>query len=535
MDRAQLAGRGWPCPTADQMRRIDAHAIQQCGLPGRVLMESAGRAVAAAVRLRFPDVRRPLVACGGGNNGGDGYVVARTLRDWDARVAPVVVTLADPERHSEEARANLDLLRGAEIEVVSRPTPGRLRELREASDLVIDAVLGVGITRSVEGELARVFESLRGGVPVVAVDLPSGLSSDTGEPLGAWLPADLVVTLGFPKLGLALAPLEAEILVADLGLPRASLEASGVGQFLPGDAAARRLLPVRPLVAHKGSFGHLLVVAGSRGKTGAACLAAAGALRAGAGLVTVAAPRELHGIYEEKLTEAMTLPAEDTGTGAFASIAAKTLLRESESREALVVGPGIGVHPDTVSAVRGLLDELRLPCVVDADGLNAFAGAPEGLRGAGPRVLTPHPGELARLLSCQTREVGRDRVAAARELASRAAAIVVLKGARSLVVGPDGDLSINPTGGPALATGGTGDVLAGVIGALLAGGLAPFEGAVLGVYLHGMCGAPPLAPASAVGSVAGEVADRIPLAWQALEGSESRAEEPLGDLLRRFP
>ncbi|NRA01448.1 MAG: NAD(P)H-hydrate dehydratase [Myxococcales bacterium] len=535
MDRALLAERGWPCPTADQMRRIDAHAIRECGLPGRLLMESAGRAVAVAVRLRFPEVRRPLVVCGGGNNGGDGYVVARTLRDWDARVAPIVVTLAEPGRHSEEARANLALLERAGIEVVSRPTPDRLRELRSASDLVIDAILGVGLTRRVEGELAQALEALRGGPPIVAVDLPSGLSSDTGEPLGAWLPPDLVVTLGFPKLGLALAPLEAEVLVADLGFPRASLEASGVRQFLLDEAAAGRLLPARPLAGHKGSFGHVLVVAGSTGKTGAACLAAAGALRAGAGLVTVAAPRELHAVYEEKLTEAMTLPVEDTGTGAFASIAAKTLLREAESREALVVGPGLGIHPETVSAVQELLDGLRLPCVVDADALNAFARTPEGLRGAGPRVLTPHPGEMARLLGCQTREVGRDRVAAARELASRTGAVVVLKGARSLVVGPDGELSVNPTGGPALATGGTGDVLAGVIGALLASGTAPFEAAAVGVYLHGMCGSQPFASAAGVGSMAGEIADRIPAAWQALAGSESRAEEPHGDLLRRFP
>lgn len=521
---------GWPCPTGAEMGRIDADAIDRRGIPGRVLMETAGLAVAEAVRLRFSDTRRPLIVCGGGNNGGDGFVVARVLHELDPGCRPLVVSLADPNRQSPESRANLDLLVAAGFEIAQSPSEKDLVELARSCDLAIDAIFGVGLSRAVEGAAADTIRAIRAsGLPVVAVDLPSGISSETGAELGIAIEADLVVTLGLPKLGLALRPLRAEILVADIGLPAESIASVPVRQHMLTVRAAARLLPSRPLEGHKGTFGHVLVAGGSVGKTGAPTLAALGALRAGAGLVTAAIPARLNAIFEQKLTEAMTVPVADTLAGSFADAAGKEILRELESRDALVIGPGAGTSPGTARAVERILSEARVPAVVDADGLNAFAGRPERLRGPGPRVLTPHPGELGRLLARSTAQVLADRMQSARELARRAHAVVVAKGARTLCVSPDGAVWVNPTGGPGLATGGTGDVLAGVIGGLLAQGLEPLDAARLGVYLHGRAGDLGLA----VGGLASEVATRVPLAWAELVEGERHGGSR--ERLARFP
>ena len=523
--RALLAGSAWACQTAAEMREIDRDAIEKRGLPARLLMENAGRAVARAARSRFPASRRPLVVCGGGNNGGDGFVVARTLAA-DPGVRPMVVSLGDPARHSRESRDNLDQLTSAGHEVASTRDPAAIRALAARADLLIDAVFGVGLSRPIEGELRAVLETLAAlPLPRVAVDVPSGISSDTGLPLGAECPADLVVTFGLPKLGLALRPLEAQILVAEIGFPRESLAAAGVCQWMLRPEGAAALLPARPLEGHKGRFGHVLVVGGGEGKAGAAALSAHGALRSGAGLVTVASPRSVYAILAIKLTEAMTLPLADEGRGVLLETALADLLREARARDVLVVGPGLGRDPSTERAVHGLLAQLERPAVVDADALNAFEGRAEALRGPAPRVLTPHPGEAARLLGSATSEVQADRAAAARELARRTHACVVLKGARSAIALPDGTLLVNPTGGPALAAGGSGDVLSGTIGALLAQGLDAFEAAALGTYLHGRAG-----EGARMGRLASEVADAIPAAWHALAARSRDPHEP-GDLV----
>lgn len=497
------------------MAAIDRDAIR-AGLPARVLMETAGRAVASALRLRFPDARHPLVVCGPGNNGGDGYVVARVLRDQDDRIVPIVLTLGERDRHSEEARANLDLLEAAGVESVALRDLKALERRLPGCDLIVDAVFGVGLARAVEGHVADVLSALWSSrLPVVALDLPSGLSSETGAALGPEPRADLIVALGLPKLGLAVRPDLGEILVADIGLPARE----DVAQFVLTDSAARRLLPERQPAAHKGSFGHVLVVAGSPGKTGAAVLATRAALRSGAGLVTLAAPDALNPVFETLLVEAMTLPLGER-------LDARALAAAAAERDALVIGPGLGTERASVDVVRGLLAEARCPAVVDADALNAYAGDPEALRGPGPRVLTPHPGEAARLLG---RPVA-DRVADARELALRSGAVCVLKGARTVVAAPGtGALRVNPTGGPGLASGGTGDVLAGVIGALLAQGLEPLDAAAAGVYLHGRAGE----LGGPVGGLAHEVAERIPAVWNQLRHAESQPDVPGG--LRRFP
>ena len=530
MNARALAEAGWPCPTGAEMREIDRVAIESCGSSSRLLMENAGRAVALAVRQQYSGARRPLVVCGAGNNGGDGFVIARVLRDWDDRIHPAVAVLGDRARYSPEARENLELLMSSGAEVIFPEGEKDLLTVVRSADLVIDALFGLGLSRPVEGFPAEVLRMLAGQArEVVAVDLPSGSSADTGAPMGVELPTSVVVTLGLPKLGLAVRPLAATVLVADIGLPWGAVEAVSVRQRVWTAQAARSRLPARPAGGHKGSFGHVLVVAGSEGKTGAACLAADGALRAGAGLVTVAAPRALHDSFEAKLKEAMSHPLEDAGSAALIPAAVEALLREAATRDALVVGPGLGRSPGTVEALERLLSSARTPAVVDADGLNAFGGRPEALRGPGPRMLTPHPGEMARLLSRETGEVQRDRVAAARELAARSGAVVVLKGARTVTAAPDGEVRVNPTGGPGLATGGTGDVLAGAAGALLAAGLSPFEAGALAAYLHGLAAE----PLGSVGVLAGEVARELPAAWRRLAETPEAAHER--DLLRRFP
>ncbi len=511
------------------MRQVDRDAIEQRGLPGRLLMENAGRAVAGAVRLLVSEARRPLVLCGAGNNGGDGFVIARVRRERDHRIQPTVLAIGDASRRSPEARDCFELLMSCGVEVVLADESKELAPLLERCDLVIDALFGVGLARPLAGQPAELVRALDATVaPVLAVDLPSGLSSDTGLVLGAAARADFVVTLGLPKLGLALRPLAAEIVVADIGLPAASLAAVDIHQHVWTQAAAARRLPARPAEGHKGTFGHVLIVGGSLGKTGAPILAARGALYSGAGLVTVATPRSLNAIFEAAVSEAMSLPYDDHGGACLVDDALPDLVREAGARDVLVVGPGLGGADTTARAVAGLLEQVALPAVVDADALNVFASRPEALRAAAPRVLTPHPGEMGRLLGRPNDEVQSDRVAAARELAERSGAIAVLKGARTVVAAPDGEVRINPTGGPGLASGGTGDVLAGVIGALLGQGLAPFDAAALGAWLHGRAGE----RQGDVG-VAGEVAAALADSLAALR--EPARDDHGSDELLRFP
>ncbi|HTO55908.1 MAG TPA: NAD(P)H-hydrate dehydratase [Myxococcota bacterium] len=513
--------RGWPCATGAEMRAVDADAIGRLGIPARTLMESAGRAVAEAIATHFGEARRPLVACGGGNNGGDGYVVARVLAEQGRGVTPRVLELARPERQSPESKANRDLLAGSAVELRSASDPDAIRAALAGCDLVVDAVFGVGLSRPVEGEAAILLRELAAsGLPIVAVDVASGASSDSGAPLGLALEPALTVALGLPKLGQALVPAAGTILVADIGFPAESVARAGIRQFLLTREAARALLPPRPLSGHKGTFGHALVVGGSLGKTGAALLSALGALRSGVGLLTIAAPRALLPIYASRLAEAMGVPLADEGQGELGASHIDALLRESGARDALIVGPGLGRSDGTVALARALAVRADVPAVVDADALFALDGSLESLRASAPRVLTPHPGEAARLLGCDTAAVQADRAGSARALARRAQAVAVLKGARSVVAHPAGDLSINPSGGPGLAAGGSGDVLAGVIGALLARGIPAWDAARLGVYLHGAAG--DLGPS--LGGLASELAARIPAAWRALAEAESRDE-----------
>ncbi|MGA7576574.1 MAG: NAD(P)H-hydrate dehydratase [Desulfobaccales bacterium] len=488
--------------TAAEMRELDRRAIAEVGIPSLVLMENAGRATYQVLRREFPELSGEVaVLAGRGNNGGDGFVVARCLANAGTPVA--VFLLGRRDQVGGDARVNLEILAHQGLEVIEileeSHLQAALHRLARAS-LIVDALLGTGLNSPVTGLLASLISKVNHLKPqVLAVDLPSGLSADTGEALGVAVQADVTVTCGWPKIGLVMGPgrdYVGRLWQADLGMPpdlaREALLSLAEAREL------RALLPPRPWDSHKGTFGHLLVLAGSEGKTGAAALASRGGLRAGAGLVTLGIAQSLNDIMEVKVTEAMTLPLPQAeGTRALGVGALDPIEAFAKGCAAVALGPGLGTHPETRELVRTLVQRLQHPMVVDADGINALAGDQErqkakgkrknsSLGAAGPRILTPHPGELARLLGCSTVEVQSRRLALARETAGQYGVVLVLKGARTLVAAPDGRLSLNPTGNPALATGGTGDVLTGLIGGFLAQGLSAWDAARLGVYLHGL-------------------------------------------------
>lgn len=507
----------WLLVDAEGMRRRDRHTIETLGVPAALLMESAGRAVAGEALVLGAGDRGALVVCGSGNNGGDGLVAARQLHVLGVRVR--VALVGDAEDLRGDARANLVRARAAGVGFASAdtaPAPG---------EVIVDAIFGTGLAREVTGAAAQAIARIRAarareGCPVLAVDLPSGLSADSGQVLGACVEADTTVTLGLPKLGLALEPgrsLAGRIRVARIGIADEA-PGAGVAALLWTRAGAAARLPARPPAGHKGTFGHVLVVAGSEGKTGAAALAAHGAGRAGAGLVTIACPASLNDILEAKCTEAMTVPVAETPGRGLGRGAEKALLELAAGRDVVALGPGIGADPETAALVRALVPVLPRPLVLDADGLNAIAADPALLkRREAPTIVTPHPGEAARLLGMEARAVNTDRVGAARAVSERTGAVVVLKGAATITAAPDGRVIVNPTGGPNLGTGGTGDVLTGVVAGLLAQGLAPLEAAALGAYLHGFAAdrlAERLGPA---GALAEDVAAMIPAAMQRMQ------------------
>jgi len=500
--------------TAAEMRAIDRAAIDG-GVPGLALMERAGEAVArAALALRGPG-GRVLALCGGGNNGGDGYVAARRL--VDAGVFVRAVAIAPPEGLRGDARAALEAAMRAGVAVGGA---AELHDLRAGpGDVVLDALLGTGLGRAASGvhaaAIARMAELRAAGAKVLAIDLPSGLSADSGQPLGPCVQADRTITFAFMKRGLILHPgaeLAGPVEVADIGIPPGAAAAVPTSCELLAEDEARALVPSRPPEAHKGDAGRVLVVAGSAGKTGAAHLALTGALRGGAGLVTLAARAEVMPFALSGRPEAMSVDLPGAGPLGVGDVEA--LVAAAHGMDAVVVGPGIPRGPETASALRAFLERARVPAVVDADALNALAEHGGHLAGLpAPVVITPHPGEMARLCRTTIAEVQRDRVAVAAEHARAWGCVVVLKGARTVVAAPSGPPAIVPAGNPGLATGGTGDVLAGLTGALLGSHLPPFDAARAAAFAHALAGDLCAARLGQRGLLASDVADALGAVW----------------------
>lgn len=536
--------------TAEQMRRIEATAAAG-GVSLAGLMDQAGAAVAEVVLADYgPQPGPVLVLVGPGNNGGDGLVAARVLHEAG------VDAVAYVWKHPADDRV-YGAAQGAGVPITRHEDDRDGRALADAvarAHVIVDALLGFGVTRPIEGELARLLRGVKAGLRpaavVVAVDLPSGLNADTGAADPLTLAADTTVTFGFPKVGLFHFPgagLTGEVVVVDIGLDAAL--AQEVRVDLTDVNWVREKLPARPVDANKGTFGKALIVAGSINYVGAAYLAGAAATRVGAGLVTMAVPQMLYPILATRLIETTWLPlAHDMG--AIREDAVKTVFEKAGDYSALLVGPGLGQEDTTKKFVQSLVqgkahkpptpkrigfqlgpetaeesqeEAQKLPVlVVDADGLNALAEAGEWWTqlGAAQMILTPHPGELSRLVDKSIEDIQADRLAAAQGAAEKFKQIVVLKGAHTVVAAPDGRTSVSPFANPALATAGTGDVLAGAIVGLLAQGLDPFDAAAVGVYVHGLAGERVREELGEAGAVAGDLLPNLPLALLTVRQSE---------------
>jgi ADP-dependent NAD(P)H-hydrate dehydratase / NAD(P)H-hydrate epimerase len=507
-----------PVFTAAEMQALDARAIGTLGIPGPRLMESAGRGAAALIAREWAPIRgrRILVVCGRGNNGGDGFVVARHLKARGARVRVLLLgargdVKGDASHALARWRGRIEEIRGAESLAIVE------RALGEA-DLVVDALLGTGLAGPARLLVADVIERLnasaaRAGHPVVALDLPSGLGSDGGTVLGSTVRATLTATFAGYKRSLLLYPgaeYAGRVVVVPIGIPEAEVR-RGIATFLLGEASVGGFFPRRKRDAHKGTYGHLLVVAGSMGKSGAAALAGRAALRSGVGLCTVATAASQQPVVAGLDMEIMTEPLAETAAGSISFKAKGRILDLASQRDAVALGPGLSLDAESQALARALIAELDRPMVVDADALSALAGHLDLLDDApGPRLLTPHPGEMARMLGIPVAEVQAARIETVQAFCARHRVHLVLKGARSVLGGPDGRIFINETGNPGMATGGSGDVLTGMLGAFLARRFDPLAALQAGCVLHGLAGDLAAADRGEEGLIASDIVEAIP-------------------------
>lgn len=517
----------------EQMREADRRTIEDIGLPSIVLMENAGRQTVAAMEAAFDSLSasRVAVLCGRGNNGGDGFVVARTLvqRGVDA----AVFLLGSVAEVKNDARTNLEVLGRIGITVVeitnAQEWELHFSEISEC-DVVVDALLGTGFRGRLTGLLETVVADINElPVPVVAIDLPTGLTADSAELSGEAIDATMTVTLAAPKIPLVFPPADVragDLVIADIGIPPPIIEElEGPHLELLTRERMRMILPLRPPESHKGDFGRVLIIAGSVGKTGAAHLAALGALRSGAGLVTIATPRSCLPVLASMGAEYMTVPLDETPGGTIDFSALDRVL-EIEA-DVIACGPGLGQDPGTAAFVHALLERTGVPLVLDADALNAFTGDPDRLVGRDGLdvIVTPHPGEMARLVNGTTEAVQHDRLGHAREFATAHRVHVVLKGHRTIVAGPDGRSFVNLTGNAGMATGGTGDLLTGMTAAWFAQLLDAEAACKLAVYLHGSAGDLAAADEGQIALIAGDLAARLGDAMLQLGGHTSDEDE----------
>ena len=500
-----------------QMRDADRRTIEEIGIPSIVLMENAGRQAVAAMEAAYDDLATSQVGvlCGRGNNGGDGFVVARTLVQRGVDVG--VFLLGSVSEISGDARINLEVLGRIGLTVVEITTAQEwelhFTEISEC-DVVVDAILGTGFRGQLSGLLETVVADVNAlGVPIVSIDLPTGVSADTHVVDGTAIEASMTVTLGAPKIPLVFPPADShggDLVIADIGIPYPVFEELD-GEYLEilTRERMREIVPARVADSHKGDFGRVLVVAGSNGRTGAAHLSAVGALRSGAGLVTIATPRSCVPVIAAMAPEYMTEGLDETASGTIDYGAIDRVL--DIKADVIAVGPGLGQAPSTSAFVHALLERAGVPLVLDADALNAFVGEPERLMGRDgvDVIITPHPGEMARLLNTSIEKVQSDRLKHAREFAAAHKVHVVLKGHRTVIAGPDGRTFVNLTGNAGMATGGTGDLLTGMLAAWFAQLLDAEAACRLAVYLHGTAGDLAEADEGEVALIATDIAARL--------------------------
>ncbi len=507
--------------TADLIRELDRRTIEEVGIPGAVLMENAGRGATRVLTEHFPNLDQGpvVVVCGGGNNGGDGFVIARYL--YEAGIESEVFLLTAPDRIGGDARVYFDALDGMNIPILLLKDEGLSEDVlsrwRSAS-CIVDAIFGTGLARPVEGLYREAIEAIEAtGRPVFAVDLPSGICADTGRVLGTAVRAECTATFGLPKRGLYLYPgadHAGRIACVDIGIPERLLDELDIREEILDPFPLFGRLHRAP-DTHKGTYGHLFVLSGSVGKTGAACLCSESALRCGAGLVTLGTPVTLNPVMEQKLTEVMTMPLPAGKDETLSAAGLEAIQEFASSVEGLAIGPGMGVNEETEEIVRSLWVDFDRPMVWDADALTLLGRNPD-LRGkhSADIVVTPHPGEMGRLLDKPAAWVQQNRVEAVRSFAEQWGVVTVLKGARTLTAAPDGRLCINLTGNPGMAAGGMGDVLTGMVGAFLVQGMEAYDAASFAVWLHGAAGDLAAQTYGPIGFLASEVMRSLPLVFR---------------------
>jgi hydroxyethylthiazole kinase-like uncharacterized protein yjeF len=505
--------------TAEEMQELDRKAIETYRIPGIVLMENAGRGAAEVISETFPDLHKKKIAiiAGKGNNGGDGFVIARYLLNNGIPVR--VYLLTDPKGLRGDAETNFNVFHRMKGEVISVPSSKdyiKVKRDLERFDILVDGIFGTGLDAEVRGYYREVIDHLNMlQKPIVAIDIPSGLDADTGKPLGAAIRASLTITFGLPKIGHLIPPgldYVGEVKVIDIGIPKRLVEEEKIPTYLLEKGEIQKWLSIpRNPDTHKGDYGHLLVIAGSVGKTGAAAMACQAALRMGAGLVTLAIPKSLNAIMETKLTEVMTEPLPETPKQTLSLRAFSTIVRLCENKRAVIIGPGLGTYKETQSLVLKLIRTLNLPIILDADGITALTTQPKTLPVANRLlVLTPHPGEMARLVRSQVKEVLEDRIGLSRNFSQSQHVHLVLKGHPSLISTPKGEIFINPTGNPGMASAGAGDVLTGMIGGLVCQGFDILPSLQIAVYLHGSAGDEGAKEMGEKSLIASDIIEKIP-------------------------
>lgn len=520
--------------TAQEMQNIDRRARDEYGIPTLLLMENAALGVIRVVEESFGPVkgRRIAIVAGKGNNGGDGLAAARLLHNRGAKVQ--VYLLSEPAAVTGDAATNLNIASKMGIEVQSKGMFDMegLRSALTHSYVIIDALFGTGLSSPVTGEYSEVIELINhSNRPVVAVDIPTGIHSDTGEVMGAAVRATETVTFAIPKRGHFLYPgrdFTGRLHIADISIPKAAIEKESIYLRLLTEEEMTGLIQPRSADSHKGSYGHVLVIAGSIGKGGAAAMTSLSCLRSGAGLVTLATPQSVQPIVAEKLTEVMTHPLPETDEKTVALSAMETVLELSKDKDVVAIGPGLTTEKDTAAVVRRLIKEIEKSMVIDADAINALTDHLDILRERrSPAVLTPHPGEMGRLTGKGSADVQRDRIGIARAFATDYRVYLVLKGAHTVIAEPSGVVHISPTGNPGMATAGTGDALTGILAGLIAQGMNIASAVKLGVYLHGLAGDMTAKEVGMTGMLAGDLIARIPAAIKHLSGgSGSRRLQP---------
>lgn len=511
--------------TSAQMRDIDHAVIGEMRIPGLRLMENAGKGVADTLLKHFPEANSVGFLCGKGNNGGDGLVCARHLLQRGKSVEVFLLAKADDLKGDAKANVTAYLSLTPQPRLTEITTEDQLKQASlslKKFDVLVDALLGTGTSGQIRGLTSLAVDIMNNTEkPIVSIDMPTGLDADRGTTLGKCIKPQLTITLGLPKVGLVTYPGAKHVghlEIVDIGIPEKVIREKHVYLNWITEDEIATLLPSRDPDSHKGSYGHVLVLAGSPGLTGAATLTSLAGLRSGAGLVTLGIPHSLQSAMATKLTEVMTWGLPETAKHSLDMNAEPLILDFLHKANVLAVGPGISTHEQTLALVRRLIQASTRPMVIDADGLSAFSQDPVVCKSAKvPLILTPHPGEMARLIHSTTKDVQSNRIGIAQKFAKEYKVYLVLKGARTIIAEPGGQVYLNPTGNPGMATGGAGDVLTGIIAGFLAQGLSPLEACLLGTYLHGSAGDIAVGDLTQFSLIAGDLLTYLPKAIQKIQ------------------